>query len=64
MKEDSDPSEAADHFTTVHPVSEGMEFDSFLDTGIIEKIEVYTKSELHVCFQCGKMKAMDCSGKS
>ena len=50
--------------TTDHPAIESVTFESFLDTGIITKIDVYAKNELRVLFQDGKVKTMDCPGKS
>ena len=44
--------------------AETVEFEDFLDTGIIERIEVYSKNELNVCFQDGTLKKIDCSGRS
>ena len=49
--------------TTEQLAAETVEFEDFLDAGMIEKIEAFTKNELHVWFRDGKMKTMDCSGK-
>ena len=64
LKEKPDTLGAKNHFATDHPSKEAMAFEEFLDTGIITKIDVYSKNELHVLFQDGKMKVLNCSGKS
>ena len=49
--------------TTEQLAAETVEFEDYLDAGMIEKIEAFTKNKLHVWFRDGKMKTMDCSGK-
>ena len=64
LKEKSESLRVTDGFTTDHTAIETMTFEKFLDTGIITKIDVYSKNELHVWFQDGMPKTMDCSEKS
>jgi len=53
VKEDAENSGEADHFTQVP-----SDFEDFLDTGMIQKIEVFAKNELRVWFRDGEMKTM------
>lgn len=59
LKEKSETLVATEHSST-----EAMEFEEFLNTGIIAKIDVYSKDKLHMWFQDGKVKTLNCSGKS
>lgn len=59
LKEEAESLEEA----TEQLAAGSMEFEDFLDAGMIEKIEVFTKNELRVWFQDGKMKTMDCPGQ-
>ena len=58
-KEALESSEGTDHFET-----EGTEFEDFLDSGILQRIEVFSKSEIHLCFNDGAVTSVACSGKS
>ena len=58
MKEPTGSSEPIEHFSAD---SEG--FEEFLEAGMIEKIEVYAKNDVHVQFLDGTVMTMDCSGR-